>query len=262
MPNRRFVSAASGAFRKAISARASSRAASCAPIADREGRDRLEGRRDEADDVDPRLVQELAELLDADLRLAAARPAPRPERRAWPGRSAARRRRDRAPASSRLRGGEFRSGRSNSRSSGRRVSAALTASASPMSGFGAPALTASAIGERTKPGRRSGDRKPSASSLAITSAASTTRSNGSPARTRFAASTPPTASIAAGSPSSWPRSAAPARPSTRRVAIEEMPVIGRAMTSSRPKRPRRSPAIAQGARPCPDPLAEAAVLRS
>ena len=61
-----------------------------------------------------------------------------------------------------------------------------------MSGRGAPARTAIATPDRTRSTRLSGTILPSPVSASMTSAASTTASNASPARTRFAASTPPT----------------------------------------------------------------------
>jgi hypothetical protein len=70
----------------------------------------------------------------------------------------------------------------------------------PMSGRGAPARTATDTPERTRSTLLPGRRWPAASSLSIASAASTTTSKASPACTRLAASTPPTASMATAAP--------------------------------------------------------------
>ena len=228
MPNRRFVSAAFGAFRKAIRARASSTRAVARADSDREGRDRLERRRDEADDRDSGLVEEFAELLNADLGLATGHQ--RGHGNAGLGLDEARRfaRRIEPPAPRDFEQmSSARPGRIADRAGGGECGPdRLARRRCP--GAGAPARTASAIDERTNPTVLPGRRRPSAPSLIMTSAASATTSNGSPARTRLAASTPPTASIATRLPVSCSYGCVSSA-STRRVAIEEMPVIGCAM---------------------------------
>jgi hypothetical protein len=90
--------------------------------------------------------------------------------------------------------------------------------------------------------RRCRDEVPAASSLSIASRASTTTSNGSPACTRAAASTPPTDSIATPSPDGLVR--ARQLGEHRLVAIDEMPVIAAALipaiVTARDAHPRSS----------------------
>ncbi len=92
-----------------------------------------------------------------------------------------------------------------------------------MSGRGAPARTATATAECTRSVRLPATAWPEASSLSMASAASTTRSKASPAATRLAASTPPTDSKLTSAPH-CPCQAAARSASSKRVAIEEMPV--------------------------------------
>src|SRR3954470_2408903 len=100
-----------------------------------------------------------------------------------------------------------------------------------MSGRLAPARTATAIEDSANAVRLPALRNPSASSFFVASSASTTMSNFSPARTRLAASTPPTASIATDLPAfCWYAPESSAR--SWRVAIDDMPTISAAMFSS------------------------------
>src|SRR3954464_9727441 len=97
--------------------------------------------------------------------------------------------------------------------------ARFTASAELISGRTAPARTPIPIAEVTI-SVRGATRLPSAINASITLDARTTASNGSPALTRFAASTPPTDSTLTARPDCDSNRAANA-PSTCLVAIDE-----------------------------------------
>ncbi len=102
--------------------------------------------------------------------------------------------------------------------------ASRSAASESICGRGAPARTAIATSERTRSTLLAATTRPAPISLSIASDASTTTSNGSPACTRLAASTPPTDSISTTQPERC--SNAPTRSArTWRVAIDEMPVI-------------------------------------
>ena len=212
MPKRRLTRSAEGAVRKPISARASRTWPASRADADREGGDRLEGRRREADDVDPRLVEEFAELLDADLRPAAGDEGR--DRNAGLGLDEAR------PFAVGIEPPLLRHFEQMGSARAGRIADRTRGGECGLQRLGVRKVRprrAGLDGERhrraDKGGERPGQQEILGPSFAITSAASTTRSNRSPARTRFAASTPPTASIEARLPvsSSYPAQARPAR---------------------------------------------------
>ena len=120
MPRRPFASADSGSVEKGDQRAGFVGAGGPGADSDREGRDRLNRRRDEADNIDPRFAEEFAELLHADFGLALRHQ--RRDRHARLGLDEAGRLAGviEPPVLSRLREDGFRSGRSNSRSSARR----------------------------------------------------------------------------------------------------------------------------------------------
>lgn len=107
--------------------------------------------------------------------------------------------------------------------------ASRTASSLEMSGLDAPVRTATATPERTKSTLEPGSTWPEAISLSMASEARMTTSKASPACTRLAASTPPTDSMATRVPERrWNASTSSA--STKRVAMEEMPLMSVVMS--------------------------------